>query len=93
MKTIRFSSTGQAVSDYKISKFVDEIFKSPKTRFNVSTHLVIDEIRARIKEKRINLDDITIMVEENEKILDVNGRSHDWYPEEETWDNILMKLM
>ena len=93
MKTIKFSPTGQAISDYKISEFVDKIFESPKTRFNISTHLVIDEIRARVKEGKINLDDITILIEDREKVLDINGRSWNWYPPEEVWDNILTRLI
>jgi len=63
-KIIRLVPKGEAVSDFEISKFVDEIVSSEKTEFLISTNLVINEIRARIFEKRIKRYDFEIYAED-----------------------------
>lgn len=98
MKIIKFSPKGEAISDFEISKYVDNIMNSEQNEFIVSTNLIIEEIRARIKEGRINTDDIAIYVtdfegEEFPFIIDKDGRSNRWVNSQEIWDNILNRLL
>ena len=98
MKTIKFIPSGKAVSDFEISKFVDDILASDKKIFHVSTNLVIDEIRARIKEKKIRLNDLDIYVtnKEGDEVpftIDKDGRSYDRQESQEVHSNILDRLL
>jgi hypothetical protein len=92
-KIINFTSTGESVSDFKISEWVDNMLYSDRIEFNISTHLVIDEIRARIKEGRIKLEDIEILIQGEVFPVDKDGRSSMWYPVQEVQDNILNRLL
>lgn len=78
MKTIHYNRTGLAISDYNISEWIDNMLKEKQESFTISTFLVIDEIRARIKEGKIRVDDITIITEGKYFTIDKNGRSNDW---------------
>ena len=91
MKTILFSKTGTPVSDYAVQEFVDEMFKDNSDKeYNINNALIIDEIRARVKEKRIELGSFTISIQHispnyppEEGVvrkfnIDKDGRSNDW---------------
>lgn len=99
MKNIRFIPSGNAISDFEISKFVDAIFASSETEFEISTAMVIDEIRARVAEKKLKIDDFQIWVESDivgEQIpfnIDKDGRSSDWQKSQEVHDNILDRIL
>lgn len=98
MKIIRFLPSGRAISDFEISKYVDEIMSSNEKEFHVSTHLVIDEIRARIKEKKINLNDIQIYITDNYNCeylftIDKDGRSKNWQDSQEVQEKLFMRIL
>lgn len=68
-----------------------------KIPFFYSTHLVIDEIRARIAEGRINTDDVVVYVEDSNgdmqlKVIDEHGHSNTWFDSENVIDDILKRL-
>lgn len=92
-KNIYFEKNGKAISDYEISNFVDDIVNSNKIDFHVSTHLVIDEIRARIKEQRILLNSIRIYVDDKEFIIDKDGRASNWPEILCFWETIMMRIL
>ena len=92
MKTIIFNEQGEAVSDFKISQYVDNIINSEATVFNVSTQLVIDEMRARINEKKINTEDFKFIVGIHDFVVDKDGRSRDWKPCQEVAEKIMIRL-
>lgn len=65
--------------------------------FMYSTHLIIDEIRARIAEGIINVNDVEIYVEDSKgeihlKKLDEHGRTDDWFDTEYVLDDIFDRL-
>jgi hypothetical protein len=98
MKTIRFSPSGTPISDFEIDTFVDKIFSTDKDEtYEISTHIVIDEIRARVNEKKIDLNNLTIEIWEkgiyHNFPIDKDGRSPDWYPCQEIWENIAIRLV
>lgn len=98
MKIIKFISTGEAVSDFEISKFVDKIFSSSEEEFHISTNLVIDEIRARIAEKTLKPIDFRIYVQdingdEELFVIDEDGRSRNFQATQEVGSNILTRLL
>ena len=77
---------------------IDDYFLKEEIPFLFSTHLVIDEIRARIAEKKINKDDYEIWVEDSKgelhlKLLTDSGRSSNWYDTEEVMDDILLRMI
>lgn len=93
MKRIYYSQNGEAVSDYNIATFVDDIFKSDKEEFHISTAMIIDELRARVYEKRLDLNSFTVIVEGDEFIIDKNGRSRNWSNCLEVGMNIIDRLL
>lgn len=98
MKTIKFIPTGKAISDFEISKFVDEMLTSEEQEFHISTNLVIDEIRARIVERKIGLDDLHIYVAdefggETYFTIDKNGRSNDFEKSQDIHTDILTRII
>ena len=97
MKTVKFIPTGKAVSDFEISEYVDNILISDEDEFHTSTHMVIDEIRARILEGRIGVDDLHVYVmgKEGEEYfaIDKNGRSSDWVESQKIHSDILTRLI
>ena len=98
MKTIRFVPDGVAVSDFDVYKYVDNIMNSDEMEFDVSSHIVIDEIRARIRESRIGVDDVDVWVTDqagNYKhfAIDKDGRSSDWLPFQDVRDDIIGRLI
>lgn len=93
IKIIRFENTGIPISDYKIAEFVDIFLKSDKLEVSVSTHLVIDEIRARIAEGTLNHEDVEICVDGYPFNIDKDGRSNDWQPIQEIHTNILTRIL
>lgn len=98
MKNIRFIPSGKPVSDFEISKFVDAIFASSETEFSTSTHLVIEEIRARVVEKKLKLDDFQIWIQgddgkEMKFNMDVAASSDDWQKSQDVWSDILNRVL
>lgn len=98
-KIIKFIPGGKAISDFEISNYVDKIIKSKKTVFEISTNMVIDEIKARIREKTIDKKDFTIQIwNEESKILmtidiDKNGTQSEYYKSQDIHCDILMRLL
>lgn len=97
-KTILFSEKGKAISDFEVYQFVDEIFASEtQHHFVVSSWIVIDEIRARVKENRVGDFEIAILIEVNKVQqpfnIDENGRSNDWDGVHHIWDDINDRLI
>jgi hypothetical protein len=98
MKTIKFISMGEAVSDFEISKYVDKIFASSENEFHTSTHLVINEIRARVAEGFLKTKDFKIWVEDVDGeevvfVVDKDGRGKNWQPTQEVSTDILDRLI
>ena len=91
-KIIRLVPKGEAVSDFEISKFVDEIVSSEKTEFLISTNLVINEIRARIFEKRIKRYDFEIYAEDVLLHIDEDGRIRNPQKSQDVNSDILDRL-
>lgn len=97
MKIITFCRKGEAVSDFEISNYVDKIFKSRQRIWKVSTVLIIDEIRARVKEGKLDLNKFQILVEDLDGIMstftiDKNGRSWSWKNSMEKFKDITLRL-
>ena len=98
-KVVIFCHYGKAIPDVKVSDAVDKFLDGPALSINVSTHLFIDEIRARIKEGQIMYNvDVKILVLDSlwnftEKVIDVNGRSCVWVDTEEIAENIMIRLL
>mgnify|MGYP000429126206 CR=1 FL=1 len=99
MKIIRLTKRGEAISDFNISNYVDVIVSAePNAEFNISTGMVIDELRARIAEGVIDTNDYTVMVDdENGELqqfnIDKNGRSQDWQPIQYTFENTISRIL
>lgn len=80
MKTIIFEEIGNPISDFEIYNYVDHIFSDKgMDTYSISNRLVLDEIRARIKEGRINHEDVTVIIRKNgvnceEFFIDKNGK-------------------
>lgn len=82
------------VNTSNIDKDYIDVDKLP---FIYSTHLIIDEIRARIAEGVLNKDDVKIYVENSNgdmqlKIIDANGGSDIWFDTEYIVDDIYARL-
>lgn len=98
MKTIKFTRLGVVISDFEISKFVDEMLASNTDEFHVGTSLIIDEIRARIKEGSIGINDLEVWVEDTDGELvyfniDKNGKTQDMTETLRVHTNILTRLI
>lgn len=93
-KIIKFQADGIAFSDYQIQEVVDSFFNDKvDTVLVTSTHLIISKVRARVKEGRINYDEIRIFVDGEEWNFDKDGRSWDWKPSQNVWENIISRLL
>ena len=95
MKTINYNKEGESVSDYKIKEWVDNFINSDDSHASISTAMIIDEIRARIKEGKIDCGAIRIIVDGSPFRIDKDGRSNDWhqFPQLEVFESILMRLI
>lgn len=93
MKIFKFQKDGKPVSDYEIQETIDEFLKSNKRVFKTSTCLIIHEIRARVKEKKVDYNNIRIFIDEKEWNFDKDGRSNDWAESQEVFSSILMRLL
>jgi hypothetical protein len=90
MKIIKFCKEGKAVSDFEIANYVDSIFESNKKTFSVSTNLVLDEIRKRVRLKKINISDVLFKIENEDGVLvDVKlneyGGQAEYFPSQEVF--------
>lgn len=106
MLNIVFTPNAETISDFEIYSFVDEliyndfVYSKDEYTIAISTHLVIDEIRARIKQNELNRDYIAIYVcryllddEIIYKPIDKDGRSEIWTLAETILDRILDRLI
>jgi len=83
IKTILFCPEGIAVSDFEISQYVDKMILSEEKEFKISSSLIIDEIRARIRSNELDINFFSIFVTDfKNKVthfkIDENGKSRDW---------------
>lgn len=98
MKILRYTPAAKAISDWEISSFVDYMIQSSEQQFCVSTHLVIDEIRARVAENKISKDLFHILVtdvdgKEKRKKLLSDGKAEKWYETEEVGSRIISRIL
>src|SRR5436190_11120459 len=98
MKTIIFEEIGNPISDFEIYSYVDHIFSEKgMDTYSISNRTVLDEIRARVKEGRINHEDLTIILRiDGEDVpfsIDKNGRSTDWKPCLNIHSDIVIRLL
>ena len=65
--------------------------------YSICNKLVLDEIRARVKEGRINNEDLTVILrvngEDHNFVIDKDGRSNDWKPCLHVKNDILNRLI
>lgn len=94
MKTINYTPEGEAISDFNVNQWLDDfLLNAFVDKANISSHIVIDEIRARIKEGSIIHGEIEIYIEGELFPVDENGRSDIWYPSQDVQQRILMRLL
>lgn len=100
MKKIIFCREGEAISDFKISEWVDKnIMNTNNSEHKISSHLIIDEVRVRVKEGKLNRKDLCILIQRLNLssytvfLIDKYGKSNDWVDSLDIQYNMLMKLM
>ncbi len=64
VKTILFSRKGVPVSDFEVTKKVNQIIKSKKLKHSISNKVLFDLFRLKIKYKEINREDYIFQVED-----------------------------
>lgn len=98
MKTISFTRSGKPISDFALNTDLDAFLRSEDEDWQISSHLIIDEVRARIKEGKIKIEDVQIYVEDLDGFInwfpiDKNGRSDGWVDSLEIFENIMLRLL
>lgn len=93
-----FVRDGEKISDFDVIQKVDNFVKTKIHYWEVSNHLVIDYLRVLIKEKVINCDDFTFIVEDSNGAIsyfdvDPNGRSSDWVNSQQIFSKFLDRLI
>jgi len=78
MKTLYYNEIGNAISDYMVSKWLDNFLSGDASHVYFSSAIVLDELRARIKEGSIAHDAVCIDIDGKEFFIDSDGRSSDW---------------
>lgn len=99
-KIVRFCREGDAISDWEIAETVDALIAS-KTKnvcYQFSTHLVLDELRARAAEGLVNMEDFSVYIEDTAGVshlvhIDNRGRCSEWFDSETVMDKILERLL
>lgn len=98
MKLIVFCRKGEAISDFDIEKRVDDFLASERNFWRVSTQLIIDVLRVRIKENTIDIDSISVIVEDlagdlNRFNIDKNGLSNRWIDSQDIHSELLSRIL
>lgn len=99
MKTIIYDPKGPSVRDHDVASEVDKIFTlDGDSEHRYGTHLVIEEVRARISEGAVNLQDVTLQVINKagqlcEKTVNKYGASSDWCDTEYVFNEILARIL
>ncbi len=91
MKVVHYCPEGQAVSDFELQQWIDAMLYSEQEHHYVSTWIVIDALRVRIKHG------LRILIVANGVLFEVdeNGRSADWRKcnVETPYDTFLLQLI
>lgn len=98
MKTIIYQPGGHCISDFDVSKFVDQLIKSTDPiEARISNFLVIEEVRARIAEGALTHDFFEIKVIGETGLvpfkIDKHGRCEDWIPAMQVYEDVLTRII
>lgn len=92
MITVKYSATGEAISDFEAETFVEEAISNNELFVNTSSEIVLNYFRIAVKEKKLHHKQITFIIDGAVSKVDKYG-TLERYPDNDAFTNSLMRLL